>query len=284
MKSVEGISPDFLFINILGYISYLLSLLLQYFGTGVREEYARRHSDIEIKHIPIPNLGIDNTVEYEVPTLELVTFVNEKNYPLIAVNDLAFVIHGLICTSITLLQYLKWKHKIQGGHRLSKYGKLIITTVLFVGISALAYIPICQYLEIDYSGKTSRLKTEVATTVAVTDYTPVYGWLDIAIILGNIKVCLSFSKYIPQLLHFLRRRSTFGWSILSTWLDLGGGVFSLLQLVIDAIITNQLADVLTGNFTKLGLACVTLVFYIWFIFLSWIYKDGKKQITAMNDF
>eukprot|EP00558_Chaetoceros_sp_UNC1202_P008886 CAMPEP_0197252734 /NCGR_PEP_ID=MMETSP1429-20130617/62475_1 /TAXON_ID=49237 /ORGANISM="Chaetoceros sp., Strain UNC1202" /LENGTH=98 /DNA_ID=CAMNT_0042715197 /DNA_START=160 /DNA_END=456 /DNA_ORIENTATION=- len=67
------------------------------------------------------------------------------------------------------------------------------------------------------------------------------------------------SKYVPQAAMNAKRKSCIGWSIWNIILDFGGGFFSLVQLVGDAIDLNDLSSI-TGNPAKLGLSVITIFF------------------------
>lgn len=59
-------------------------------------------------------------------------------------------------------------------------------------------------------------------------------------------------KYIPQAYVNYQSQSTDGWSIGQILLDLGGGILSNLQLVIDSSLQDDWSGI-TGNPIKLGL-------------------------------
>ena len=59
-------------------------------------------------------------------------------------------------------------------------------------------------------------------------------------------------KYVPQAYVNYQSQSTEGWSIGQVLLDLGGGILSNLQLVIDSSLQNDWSGI-TGNPIKLGL-------------------------------
>jgi cystinosin len=92
--------------------------------------------------------------------------------------------------------------------------------------------------------------------------------------LSIIKVLLTIIKYVPQALSHIRSRSTLGFSITQVLLDTAGGVFSLVQLVLDSYgdgggwegVATSLAD----NPGKLGLAGVSLFFDAVFIIQHYV--------------
>lgn len=87
--------------------------------------------------------------------------------------------------------------------------------------------------------------------------------------LSLIKVLLTIIKYVPQALLHIRSRSTLGFSITQVLLDTAGGVFSMLQLVLDSYGSGGgwegMATSLADNPGKLGLAGVSLFFDAVFI-------------------
>ncbi len=50
---------------------------------------------------------------------------------------------------------------------------------------------------------------------------------------------ITIFKYIPRVYIITKHRSTEGWSRLTVILDLIGGVFSIIQLLLDAVINNE---------------------------------------------
>lgn len=79
-----------------------------------------------------------------------------------------------------------------------------------------------------------------------------------------MKLILTISKYVPQVIANYRRKSTIGWSIIQQLLDFSGGLLSLTQLIIDSALQADWSG-LTGNPVKFGLANISMVFDITFI-------------------
>lgn len=75
-KSVQGLSMDFIYLNVLGFLCYSIFNLSFYYSPEVQEEYRKR------------NDGQDN---------------------LVRANDVFFAIHALILSSFTLFQTLIYK-------------------------------------------------------------------------------------------------------------------------------------------------------------------------------
>lgn len=96
-----------------------------------------------------------------------------------------------------------------------------------------------------------------------------------------VKLLVTVFKYIPQVIANHRRRSTEGWSIDQVLLDACGGVFSLVQLVVDSSMQADWSG-LTGNPVKLGLANISLLFDIVFMTQHYVLYGpaGRKDIEA----
>eukprot|EP00003_Mantamonas_plastica_P021272 TRINITY_DN3438_c0_g1_i2.p1 TRINITY_DN3438_c0_g1~~TRINITY_DN3438_c0_g1_i2.p1 ORF type:complete len:113 (+),score=28.38 TRINITY_DN3438_c0_g1_i2:357-695(+) len=74
-------------------------------------------------------------------------------------------------------------------------------------------------------------------------------------------------------------KSTFGWSIHQILLDITGGGFSFLQLIIDAAFIIKSATVITGDLPKLALSLVSIVFDLLFIVQHYcLYKGAWEQV------
>ncbi|KAF2720724.1 cystinosin [Polychaeton citri CBS 116435] len=96
-----------------------------------------------------------------------------------------------------------------------------------------------------------------------------WGWVDIVYALQYIKLIYTFFKYWPQMIANFRRKSTVGWSITQQLLDFTGGVLSLAQLVIDSSLQADWSGI-TGNPIKFGLATISLVYDLVFIFQHYV--------------
>ena len=81
-------------------------------------------------------------------------------------------------------------------------------------------------------------------------------WWDFVLTVSYVKLAISCSKYIPQVLINWRRKSTAGWSIHNVLLDFTGGLLSVLQQCGDAQATADWGSVVGGNPVKFGLGFV----------------------------
>lgn len=95
LQSSEGMSVDFMFLNIIGYIALLTSMCLMLFNTNVREQY----------------LGIHGY------------------FPLLTIIDLVYSVHGLVLTLVMISQLFCWGFRTRNT-TLRRITKLIIFVVL----------------------------------------------------------------------------------------------------------------------------------------------------------
>ncbi|KAK4505973.1 hypothetical protein PRZ48_003938 [Zasmidium cellare] len=84
-----------------------------------------------------------------------------------------------------------------------------------------------------------------------------------------VKLWTAVFKYTPQAVSNFRRKSTLGWSIYYVHLDISGGTFSLVQLLIDASLQPDWSG-LTGNPLKLWLAGISLTADVIFLIQHYV--------------
>lgn len=107
LKSIQGLSIDFLYFNAIGYTFYTLYFSVLLFNPYIRQEYSDRYT--------LPG----DTV---------------AKLPLIRINDFIFAVHGLALNLLTLSQaYWPWNFKKNDNQLLSRFAKsafLIIFTII----------------------------------------------------------------------------------------------------------------------------------------------------------
>lgn len=150
-------------------------------------------------------------------------------------NDVAFAIHALILSFIWVAQIYRYD-----GFKTQPLSKPF-------QIFLLAMFSIC-------------ISFALAILLGIGDY----AWLDVMYLLSGVKILITISKYVPQVLLNYQRKSTEGWSPWNVTLDISGGGLSLLQLILDSIDLKDWGGV-TGNLAKLGLSLVTIFFDIIFL-------------------
>jgi cystinosin len=152
--------------------------------------------------------------------------------PLVRFNDVAYGVHGLALAAFNIIQIYCFGYRRSRGQRLGRLTKLIIVGGLVSAALASAY------------------------AWEIKEKPNHFELIDLATILGNVKVIFSVTKYIPQVYHIHRRRSTAGWSMASTQMDFIGGLLSIAQLFLDGYIKNDLQGV-WNNPIKLCLGVVS---------------------------
>ncbi|CAO3572104.1 unnamed protein product [Mortierella alpina] len=103
-KSVQGLSLDYIYLNVLGFLCYSIFNLSFFFSSDIQEEYKRR------------NNGKEN---------------------LVRANDIFFALHALILSTFTLVQ--TWVYKRQESHqKVSLWAKIYIITAVVIAVALAA--------------------------------------------------------------------------------------------------------------------------------------------------
>lgn len=210
-----GLSADFAGLNVLGFACYSVYTVTLYYSSAIRHEYAQRHAG-------------------EMPTVQS--------------NDVAFCLHALLLSSITLAQ-------------IGYYDGLVARP------SAAPRQPPCSRTIGSVIG--GMLMIVVLYPLIVVW---MFGWgsmLDYLYLLSYMKIVVTLIKYIPQVILNFRRKSTAGWSIWQILLDFSGGVLSDTQLVLDSWNIRDFSGI-TGNLAKLFLGSVSIVFDIMFMLQHYV--------------
>jgi cystinosin len=226
-KTTQGLSVDFCVLNVLGFWCYSAYTVLLYTSPTMRQEYrTRQHSD----GIPVES------------------------------NDVAFCVHALILSMITLGQIV-WYN---GLSTLTQLRPEILRLVFGIMVWVLLIGPILVSLG-------------------------VWHGLDYLYSLSAVKVLISLVKYVPQVILNIQRQSTVGWSIWQILLDLTGGLLSDVQLVGDTWATlppqsrtagTVARSVLTGNPAKLALGTLSMTFDVVFLLQHYILYPSTAGINS----
>lgn len=163
------------------------------------------------------------------------TTTGQLNYPLVRFNDVAYGVHGVFIILVTLYQIYCCGYTRGYKQHVSRLTKLVMFALLSSGIGFSIYAQ-----KLNSVGKGN------------------YQLVDVAMLLGNVKILMSTAKYIPQILHNHRRRSTKGFSMRSVQLDMTGGTLALTQLFMDGYIKSDLQGI-WNNPVKLALSAVSSV-------------------------
>jgi len=99
--------------------------------------------------------------------------------------------------------------------------------------------------------------------------------------LSYIKLFITSVKYIPQAYMNYARKSTKGWSIAFSLLDLTGGILSISQLIFDGWRTENW-DGVRSNPLKFFLGLVSILFDLLFIFQHYILYPQHGEYARLR--
>lgn len=171
---------------------------------------------------------------------------NNGALPPVEANDVVFALHGVFCTYLVAFQCMLY--------------------------------PLQPH--------EPRVRFDVAVTCVAAGICLVVGflfayfgslhWMVYIQFCGILKFLASFIKYVPQVVLNYQRKSTHGFSISGILLDFIGGVFSMTQQTLRAIMLANLSP-FTKNFAKTGLGLESLMFDCILIFQHyWLYSGAKS--------
>lgn len=187
-RNVSGVSSDFIFLNVTGFLSYLSALLAMLANATVRREYEEWHHGFA---------------------------------PLTRWNDAAFAAWASLCALTQLGQAVTFHRTANPVSHPTKLLLAVIASSVGGGLLATA-----------------------------TSGERWWTWLDYVNFLFFVKLAITLVKYAPQVTLNYRRKSTIGYRVENLFADLGGGLLSLAQLVLDASIQGDWSGI-TGHPAKL---------------------------------
>ncbi|KAJ2002277.1 hypothetical protein GGI04_003411, partial [Coemansia thaxteri] len=162
---------------------------------------------------------------------------NDGHQSLVRFNDLFFSYHALALSLITFAQSFHYTRSA------TQASSLIARTFFYFTLAGLALVSMFSSV-----------------------YNTVYY-------LSFVKLGCSMVKYVPQAWLNYRRKSTIGWSIHNIILDFTGGLLSFAQLVLDAILSGNVAEAL-GNPVKFGMGLASIGFDLVFLVQHYVlYTD-----------
>jgi cystinosin len=231
-RTTAGVSVDFLVLNVLGFACYSAYNVALVTSPSLRQAYRERHDGVDIP---------------------------------VASNDVAFSLHALVLSMVTLGQVIYYDSVEALSHWLRRPSMLYLVCILLLWIGLVG--------------------------PALVVYSDAWHWLDYLYMLSFIKVLISLVKYVPQVLLNVRRRSTAGWSIWQIVLDATGGLLSDVQLVGDTIATSStpgsgtswMYTLFTGNPAKLALGSLSLAFDVVFLLQHYVwYANAETAVLEDN--
>nr|GMC95269.1 cystinosin homolog isoform X2 [Ipomoea batatas] len=164
----------------------------------------------------------------------------------VAANDVAFSVHAVLLTAITLFQIAIYD---RGTQKVSK------SCTAIVSVAWLA-IAVCVFIAI-----------------------PKHSWLWLVSCFNILQVVMTVIKYIPQAVMNFRRKSTVGWSIGNILLDLLGGLTNYGQMAMQSIDQHSWVN-FYGNIGKTLLSLVSVFFDILFIVQHYVLYPSRKAVTS----
>ncbi|KAJ6849956.1 putative cystinosin-like protein isoform X1 [Iris pallida] len=215
-KSVVGLNFDYLVFNLTKHSSYLIYNATLFFSPVIQRQYHEKY-------------GFDEMIP-------------------VAANDVAFSIHAVLLTAVTLFQVVIFE---RGNQKVSK-------TCIAISAAAWIFAAVCFVLA-----------------------WPKHSWLWLVSSFNTIQVVMTAIKYIPQVVMNFKRKSTIGWSIGNIILDLVGGVLNFGQLGIQSIDQGTWVN-FYGNIGKTLLSLEVVFFDLVFIFQHYVFYPAKKDETGQT--
>eukprot|EP00743_Colponemidia_sp_Colp-15_P003337 GILK01003605.1.p1 GENE.GILK01003605.1~~GILK01003605.1.p1 ORF type:complete len:322 (-),score=34.72 GILK01003605.1:227-1090(-) len=187
----------------------------------------------------------------------------------VVINDVAFAVHAWVLTAVQVVQLVMYEKGTQKVHTATWVISACLWTLILLHV-------ILAGAGVDTTGWSPSLADFLVTNTLR--------------LLGIVKVCVSFIKYLPQVYMNYIRQSTVGWSIANVLLDFTGGSFSFLQMFVDGARSGNW-DIFGGdslNVAKFCLSIESMLFDLIFIFQHYVlYRHSstrkKESITVRPD-
>ncbi|KAL6136165.1 hypothetical protein ACLB2K_061466 [Fragaria x ananassa] len=213
-KSVIGLNFDFVVLNLTKHSSYLIYNATLYFSSAVQKQYLEKYGFGEM--IPV------------------------------AANDVAFSIHAVLLTAITLFQIVIYERGTQKVSRIS----IGIVGAVWLGAA------VCFFVAL-----------------------PTHSWLWLISIFNSIQVFMTAIKYIPQAIFNFTRKSTIGFSIGNILLDFSGGVANYAQMAVQSIDQDSWVN-FYGNIGKTLLSLISIFFDLLFMGQHFVLYPAKGALIS----
>ncbi|KAF2316508.1 hypothetical protein GH714_041849 [Hevea brasiliensis] len=266
-RSVVGLNFDFVILNLTKHSSYLVYNASLYFSSAIQKQYFNKYGQKQRGHQKVSKIAIAIVFIVWVAAavcffialhrhswLWLISVFNsaiQKQYfdkygygemiP-VAANDVAFSMHAVLLTAITLLQIAIYD---RGNQKVSTIAIAIVCAVWLVAA-------VCFFIAL-----------------------PSHSWLWLISIFNSIQVFMTVIKYIPQAVMNFMRKSTDGFSIGNILLDFLGGIANYAQMAVQSIDQNSWVN-FYGNIGKTLLSLVSVFFDLLFMFQHYILYPAEK--------
>ncbi|KAK4477344.1 hypothetical protein RD792_016561 [Penstemon davidsonii] len=215
-KSVLGLNFDFVVLNLTKHTSYLIYNASLYFNSTVQRQYRQK-------------FGFDQMIP-------------------VAANDVAFSVHAVLLTSLTLFQIAIYD---RGNQKISKISIAIVSAAW--------------------------LSAAVCVLIAL----PTHSWYWLVSCFSTLQVVMTTVKYIPQAAFNYQRKSTVGFSIGYVLLDFLGSTTNLFQMIVQSIDQRSWVN-LYGNIGKTLLSLVCIFFDIVFMIQHFVLYPSRNVAICPN--
>jgi len=169
----------------------------------------------------------------------------------VQINDVVFSVHACLAALLTLLQCLVFDDSDQSQRVSTMCQNYIIFMIIII-----------------------------ITSVSMTIIN-IINLLSCLNTLSYMKLFITLTKHIPQIITNYRHKSTQGWSIGNIILDASGGLASLVQMILIAYNSDDWSS-LIGDVTKLGLSCVSLFFDAVFIIQHFVLYPNAEPYARIH--
>ncbi|KAH7577255.1 hypothetical protein JRO89_XS01G0228200 [Xanthoceras sorbifolium] len=235
-KCVVGLNFDFVVLNLTKHSSYMIYNICLYFSPAIQKQYFEKYGFGQM--IPV------------------------------AANDVAFSIHAVLLTTITLLQIAFYE---RGSQKVSKTAIGIVSAVWLAAA-------VCFFVALPHHSWLWLINIFKLNAVQFCYRSPALD-LKRVLITFSIQVFMTLIKYIPQAIMNFRLKSTAGFSIGNILLDFLGGCTNYAQMTVQSIDQNSWVN-FYGNIGKTLLSLVSIFFDLIFMCQHYVLYPAKKAVIS----
>ncbi|XP_013872889.1 cystinosin [Austrofundulus limnaeus] len=210
------------------------------------------------------------------------------NFDFLALNLTGFIAYSVFNIGLFWIPYIKEEFLQKNPNGINPVSANDVFFSLHALLLCIIYVSQAAIYEKDGQkvSWTARLLLLIAWTFAlITLFVAIakqITWLDYLYYFSYIKLAVTLVKYIPQAYMNYKRQSTKGWSIGNVLLDFTGGIFSILQMIIQSYNNDEWALVF-GDPTKFGLGLFSVLFDIIFMTQHYCLYRQPKQYEAVPE-
>jgi len=179
--------------------------------------------------------------------------LHDGHMPAVHMNDVVFSCHAFVVTLLVFIQCCMY------GSLRSSLSMWIVGFCCVALLVSLTWAALLLWGQMD------------------TPFLEYFDGLTWIYFLSYIKLLITLTKYVPQILLNYIRKSTIGWSAWNANLDLMGGLLSLGQAFLDCLSIHHWSSI-TGNPVKFGLGLVSMFYDITLMFQHYfLYPDSMHE-------